>query len=92
MTDTQARSLVCGLGLVIAALIAALAFGRAAVDVVLVLGFLWFLWDRITAHDRIDEALERSDEAHGRIEAVENHLSGLEPASQGKHGSRREAA
>lgn len=91
MTDAQARSVVAGVALIAAALIAALAWGRAAVDIVLVVGFLWLLWDRGTLYERVDVTDDRSDLALGKVEAVEHHLSGLEPEGAGRHARRKAA-
>lgn len=49
---------------------------------------VWVLWlhlDRANVHDKADAATDDADQAIGRIEAVEHHLSGNEPASTGRH-------
>lgn len=69
---------------------AGLGFG-ALVDVVQFGLIGWLIWNRVPIHARVDEALDVADETKGRIEAVENHLSGLEPPSRGKHGHGRAA-
>lgn len=45
----------------------------------------WLHWDRATVHDKVDRATDDADRATGRVEAVENHLTGIEPAGSGRH-------
>lgn len=90
MTEAQVRAVLICIALFMVASIAAMALGGIAVDVVLVVGLLWLVWDRTTVHERTDEAIDDADKAVRRIEAVENHLTGLEPPSTGRHADGKE--
>lgn len=87
MTDAQARAVIGGLAIIIAALIAALAWGQTALNVTLVVALLWLLWDRVPIHERAEQAQDDADLARGKAEAIEAHLSGLEPEGTGRHAA-----
>lgn len=89
MTEVQTRSLIAGIALVIGALVAALIWGRNAVDVVILAGLLWLIFDRVSLHERGDEATDRADQAIKGLDDVTSHLWGLEPASNGRHAKGR---
>lgn len=91
MTERQARATVAGIALVIAAVIAALAWGRAAVDIVLVAALLWVLWETATTHTRSDEGRDMADQALRGLDDVKDYLHGTEEPSTGRHASRRAA-
>lgn len=55
------------------------------VVLVLVGWVLWLHLDRVNVHERAGEAVARAGQAVARVEAVENHLTGMEPAGTGRH-------
>ena len=89
LTDAQARALIGGLAIVIAAIIAALAWGQNALNTTLVAAILWLLYDRVPIHERAEQAQDDADIARGKAEAIEAHLTGLEPEGTGRHAHPR---
>lgn len=70
----------------IASFIGALIWGSdTIVHVVGGVGIAWLIRNVGLQHSRTDEALDEADKAHKRVEAVEHHLTGLEPAGSGRH-------
>lgn len=61
----------------------------ALVDLCLLAAIVWLWWDRLAVGERCDAASDTADLALGKILAVENHLSGLEPQSAGRHARPR---
>lgn len=51
----------------------------------------WLHWDRANVHDKADKATDGADLALGKVENVENLLSGLESPGSGRHALRKAA-
>lgn len=96
VAEASLRLKVVAVGLlVLAAVVLALVWIGFGLDPVwlavtaLAVHAIWLHRDRFTVHGHTDEARADASEAVGRIEAVENHLTGLEPPSSGKHAKTR---
>jgi fatty acid desaturase len=94
LDEGQARNVVAGVAVVVAACLAALVWGAGAVLVVLVVGQAYLLFTRanlasyaIETRDETDRAHEKADTALATARAVVEHLTGAEPPSTGRHGA-----
>lgn len=90
LPDQTATTIALTVGFLLVAVIAGLAFGPKAVDVVLAAIVCWLLHDRAQLHDRCDDSSDTADQAHERIDRLVNELHG--PPSTGRHASRKDRA
>lgn len=88
LDETEAHSVVGGMAFVIGVLIAALAWGDSAVDIVLAAAVLALVADRVAVHHRTDVVSDEADIARGKAEAIERHLTGADQPSSGRHSHR----
>lgn len=86
LDEIDGKPVLIAVTLFIAAFLAALIWGGDQVlDVVLAVAFVGLALYCGLVRARSDQALDETDKNTGRINAVENHLSGLDAAGSGKH-------
>jgi hypothetical protein len=93
LDDVEAGPAVIAVAVFLLTSIAALIFGgQLVLNVVLIAAGVVLFWNFGLLHSRADEALDNADKAHGRVQAIQDHLTGLEPTGTGKHSSKGRAA
>jgi hypothetical protein len=89
LDEIEAGPAVAAVAVFLAVSIAGLIFGgQNVLNVVLIVSGAVLAWNGGLLHSRADEALDNADKAHGRVQAVEDHLTGNEAPGVGRHSRR----
>jgi hypothetical protein len=90
LDETDAGTVIVCSTIFMGVFLAALIWGGALItDLVLVAGVVSVAWYAGTVGSRADRASDDADVARGKTEAIEDHLTGLEPHSGGRHSDTR---